>query len=274
MIIDRICSYLANPKEISVQSLSKIASLGAFNFARQFGAQEESERGLRLSSIGHCKRKQAYNLLGYEVNGKEIDPRAKMVFYQGDMAELAIVNLASLAGCRIESFGDGQRTVEINGVKGHPDGILKDYQGDYLLEVKSMSSYSFADFERGEIDEGYLYQINAYMHALGLKKAIVVALNKDAGIMSERSLTINKDIVIDILSTIEELKELSSLSKPVESILPARKFSPNEKGIYPWNCLYCAHWKTCHPEAQTVLIGKSNKLVDTKTYKAKEVKDV
>lgn len=262
MIIDKIQSYLNNPAEVKVDLLAEVGNLSMRSFERQFGTKEETERKLRLSSIGRCLRQQAYNILGFEVNGKEIDPRAKMVFFQGDMAEMAIVELAKLAGCNIKHSDLEQQEVTINGVTGHPDGVLETALENYLVEVKSMSSYSFADFESGEIDEGYLYQINAYLYALKLNKCIVIALNKDAGVMCERIIEANADIQKQILLNILALKLVTKEN------LPEAKYQPNEKGIYPWNCLYCGWWKTCHPTAETKLIGKSTKLVEPK----KEIK--
>jgi len=147
MIVDRICAYLNEPKQMRLDVLANVGELAQYSFARQFGNKEESERTLRLSSIGQCLRKQAYNVLGFPVNGKEIDPRAKMVFFQGDMAEMAIIQLALVAGCNIKSCGLNQKDVVIDGVVGHPDGILETDLENYLVEVKSMSSYSFADFD-------------------------------------------------------------------------------------------------------------------------------
>ena len=44
-----------------------------------------------------------------------------------------------------------------------------------LFECKSMSSYSFERFEKGEIDEGYIAQIQAYMFASGMPWCVIVA---------------------------------------------------------------------------------------------------
>ncbi len=181
-----------------------------------------------------------------------------MVFFQGDMAELAIIHLALLAGCNIVKCGENQAEVIIDGVKGHPDGILKTDLEDYLVEAKSMSSYAFAEFEAGGIDEGYLYQINAYMWALGLKKCIVIALNKDAGVLCERIIEANSEIQSQILVNIKLLKWIN------KETLPEPKYKVNDKGQYPWQCLYCAWWKTCRPTAELKLVGKSNKLVEIK----------
>lgn len=273
MITSKINSYLStNGKIIEQAILDEVAHLAQNAFIRQFGQQEEREGGLRLSAIGKCMRQQAYNLLGYEANGKTIDSRAKMVFFQGDLAEMAIVLLAKVAGCSIYNSGLDQVPVAIDGIVGHPDGAYADHTEDktiegYLLEVKSMSSYAFADFERGELDEGYIYQINAYMEATGLDKAIVVALNKDAGVLGQKIVHKDLNICADIKKRIATLKALEIYAldnEVIEDDLPLRPYEANEKGIYPWNCLYCAHHKTCRPHAEKVLVGKSYKLKELK----------
>ena len=127
-----------------------------------------------------------------------------------------------------------------------------------MLEVKSMTSYGFSDFEKGSIDDSYKYQINAYMSALGLDKCIVVALNKEAGVLGERVYEIDHNIVEYIK------RRIDILACVTEDTLPDRPYAPNETGFYPWQCLYCAYHNTCLPDAEKVLVGKAYKLKQKK----------
>ncbi len=261
MIINRINEYLAaEGQAIDEAILADVANLSRWSFAKQFGEREDRPGTLRLSAIGKCIRQQAYKILQFPENGKEIDPRARMVFAMGDLTELVVVALAKAAGCEIKSTGAAQLIVSIEGVEGHPDGILRDSGTDYLLEVKSMSSFSFKDFERGVIDEGYRYQCNAYMEALGLDKCVIIALNKDAGVLAEQ--VISKDIAIvdQIRNRIHTLKSITP------EALPPRPYQPDAKGFYPWQCLYCAYWVTCHPTAEKVLVSNRYKLKEMKEH--------
>ena len=255
MIVDRINSYLTKERvsvpEWIVRHVEKSAGAA---FARQFGEDQESKGGIRLSSIGRCLRQQAYKVLGVPADGKEIDSRSRMVFFQGDLIEVAIVQLARLSGCRIVACGSDQIVVDIEGVQGHPDGIIFEDRESFLFEAKSMSSYGFEEFEKGFLDEGYRYQCNAYMDALGLEKTIVVALNKDAGVLGEQIIPMEASIVADIHKRIETLKAVTA------ETLPERPYAPNEKRFYPWMCLYCSHHHVCLPNAEKVLVGKSYKL--------------
>lgn len=262
MIVDKINAYLNTAgKTIDEIILADVAVSARYSFMRQFGEVQERTNTLRLSSIGRCVRQQAYNVLGFEQNGKTIDARAKMVFFQGDIVELAIVQLAKAAGCDIMGIGMSQSRVEIDGIVGHPDGLLRDSGTNYLLEVKSMSSYGFKEFERGVIDDGYRFQVNAYMEALALEKVLMVAYNKDAGLIAEKIISKDPDIVKDIQNRIKIIKAAT------KDKLPKRPYAPNDKGFYPWNCLYCGFHGTCLPNAEKVLVGKAYKLKEKKEIK-------
>lgn len=257
MIVDKINSYLASTgKDVDEAILAEVCLLAKTAFAKQFGKREERlVKAPYFSSIGKCLRQQAYELLGFAANGKEIDARSKMVFFMGDLAEIAIVQVAKVAGCNITVGGQDQTSIEWEGLRGRPDGVL---DGTILVEAKSMSSFSFRDFERGVVDEGYRYQCNAGMEALNLDKCVIVALNKDAGVLAEQVISRDPAIVGDIR------RRLGILKAATKEVLPDRPFKPDEKtGFYPWNCLYCAHWKTCLPTAEKVLVKNAYKLKET-----------
>lgn len=258
MIVDRINEFLSSKNQTVDEAIvNDVALLCKVAFLKQFLRREDKAPTLRLSSIGKCTRQQAYTVLGYEQKGKKIDSRARMVFFMGDLAEIAIIQLARAAGCDIANFGQDQAVVEIDGVSGHPDGILK-AEKNYLVEAKSMSSFSFKEFERGVLDVGYLWQINAYMHALGLDQAIVVGLNKDAGVLHEMVISKDKAIVDEILTRISRLKNAT------KDNLPDRDYKSNEKGFFPWQCLYCAFHETCLPNAEKVVIKNAYRLKERK----------
>lgn len=253
MIVDKINAYLSGEgKALDEALLLETGKLAAWAFNRQFGVREErTNTKPYFSSIGKCIRQQAYSLLNFEASGKAIDARSKMVFFQGDMVELAIVQIAKIAGCLITQSGFEQTSVEWNGLRGRPDGI---FEGTHLLEVKSMSSYGFSNFERGVLDESYRYQCNAGMEALNLNSCIVIGLNKDAGVLHE--MVISKDVAI--MADIQ--KRLAVLKEATRENLPPRPYVPDAKGFYPWQCRYCAFYKTCLPTAELVLVKNAYKL--------------
>jgi len=260
MIVEKIDALLSGVAVHNEDILLEVAQNSERVFQRQFMSDRESRAGyLSLSGCGKCPRQLAYAFHGIEQEGKEIDTRAKITFWVGDLTEYTVVALARLAGCELEFTGENQKTIEmdINGVKvyGHPDGILTHNKEKYLFECKSMSSFGFKEFEEGNISSDYLAQMNAYMDCLGLDKAVMVALNKDAGVLSERVITKNQQIV-------NELKDnLAIVLKSTSDNLPKGRHEANDKGVYPWNCLYCAWWVKCKPEAKRVVMSGRFKLI-------------
>lgn len=260
MIVDKINAYLTTEgKPVDEVILKEVAELASQSFSDKFGKREEfQQKTPYFSSIGKCLRQQAYKLLGFEQNGKEIDSRSKMVFFQGDLAEIAIIMIAKQAGCEIKACGNAQETLEFDGMRGRADGILD----GHVVEVKSMSSFSFRDFERGIIDDSYRMQCHAAMMALNLDKAVIVGLNKDAGVLHEMIISKDPAIVKDMEERLDTLKKCS------KEDLPYRPYAPDEKSFYPWQCLYCAFWKTCLPNAQQVLVSGKYKLKEVKNATA------
>ena len=270
MIVDKINAYLTQKNTTLDEALrSEVEKLAGMAFHRQFMQDREDKPGtLRLSSCGKCPRQLAYGYHEYTKIGKEIDSRAKLVFWLGDLAELTVISLAKLAGCQLVGTGLNQLTIKIKigeaEIEGHPDGLVIDQEADEkikLLEVKSMNSFAFAEFERGNIEPSYQYQLNGYLHALGLETAVMVALNKDSGVLNERIITKDPKIV-------EKIKEnLTSVLQSTQENLPNRAFTPNDKNFLPWNCLYCGYWGQCYPKAKKVLVGKAYRLMVPKEEK-------
>lgn len=273
MIVEKIYKYLSGKeRRVDESILDEVARNARESFKRQFMEPESNDKGtIRLSSAGRCARQTAYSYHGYEKKGKELDTRAKVVFWMGDQVEMMIVNLARLSGCVIENTGQNQLSVNFplpgywKIAKGHPDGIVIHEGKKYLLEVKSMSSFSYAKFEQGEIDDGYLAQINAYMTALGdVNYCVFIGVNKDSGVAHEMILSIDNKIVEKITKNLLLVSTASGEDLPP----PPPELEANDKGFYPWNCLYCAYWMRCRVGAKRVLVGKSYKLI--KGDRAKE----
>lgn len=268
MIVDKIYTYLNQEnKTINEYLAQELGKLAEWSFKRQFMTDDEpaSPGKLRLSAAGKCPRALAYAYHGYERNGKQKDPRSCVVFFQGDMVEAMIVQLARLAGCTLLATGLNQITVSIpigdHVVQGHPDGCILHDQKMGLLEVKSMSSFSFERFEKGEIDEGYKAQVQTYLNALGFDWCCLVAFNKDSGVISERILHADEEVFA------KAKINLHSVILSSKDNLPEPMYTSDEKGVYPWQCLYCSHWGLCRTNAEKVLVGKSYKLKEKKTTK-------
>lgn len=262
MIADKINEYLSkNETTINEHLAYQIEKLAGFAFRRQFMTEGSDRSGIiSLSSAGKCPRQIAYSYLGFEKNGKELDGRGRITFFQGDLVELTLMTLARLAGCPIVATGLNQIKVSVKigdkEVDGHPDGFLISDDGARLVECKSMSSYAFERFENEEIDDAYYAQINMYLEAVNLDECIMIAMNKDNAIVKER-IVYRDPIIINKLK--EKLAALLIITKETMPSPPA-EFNADAKGYFPWNCLYCAYWGHCRVGAQRVLVGKSYKL--------------
>ena len=268
MICNKINAYLSSkdPKAIDPKIVYEIEKLSGVSFTRQFLTNDvETTAGkLRPSSAGRCPRQQAYAYHGFEKKGKEIDSRAKLIFWAGDLTEMTLLSLAKAAGCCVFATGFNQirLPVKFNGteITGHPDGLLLHEGEIYLIEVKSMSSYGFEKFERGEIDESYLAQVNLYLDALALDKCVFLAQNKDSGVINERILTRDPEIVAkakaNLMTVINSTKEKLPPPPP--------EYGPDTKGYYYWTCRFCAWFQVCRPNAELVLVKNSYILAEKK----------
>ncbi len=264
MIINKINEFLTKENkslEDGFKYLLKqeFAQLSGFSFDRQFLSDRKEGAGeLRFSSAGKCPRALAYDYHHFEKNGKELDSRGLRTFFIGDMTEMMIVLLAKASGCPIFGYGLQQPKLswEIQGkvIEGHPDGFIIDNQRILTLEVKSMNTQAFTRFEKGEIDDSYVYQMNANMKAAGTQACLYVAFNKDNSVLGEKIVARDEAII----KKIEE--NLLSVINSTTINLPDRPFEPNEQGFLPWNCLYCAHHVTCWPNAEKKLVGKAYRL--------------
>ena len=262
MIADKISEYLSESNSTVNDHLCyQIEKLAGLAFRRQFMTAPTSRSGaLSLSGAGKCPRQLAYGLHNFEPMGKEIDGRGRMTFFQGDLVELTLMTLARLAGCNIVGTGFNQICVklDVDGtlIEGHPDGFLIGSDMTRLVECKSMNSFAFERFENGDIDDSYYAQINTYLEATNLDECVMVAMNKDNGVVKE-NIVFRDPVLINTIKT-----KLSLVLKSSRETLPdaPADLDADAKGFYPWNCLYCAYWGHCRTGAQRVVVGKSYKL--------------
>ena len=264
MVVDKINAWLTSQEKSLEDGMQWIyqqeyAQLSGWAFRRQFLMQRKESNGdLRFSSSGKCVRALAYAFHQMETEGKEVDSRGMRTFFMGDMTEIMIVLLAKISGVPIFGYGLQQPRIKLTigdkEIFGHPDGFVVDEGEILLVEVKSMNDKGYDRFEKGTIDEGHIFQMNANMEAAGVNRAVYVAFNKNTSVLGER--VVHKDP--DIVSLLRN--NLYSVLCSTPDSLPERPFQPNEKGTLPWQCLYCAHHKTCWPAAQKVLVKNAYKL--------------
>lgn len=262
MVVNKILQYLTD-KQTTVSEeyqqllTSDFGELCSTCFRRQF-IKESFRDKLSVSGAGKCPRQQAYKHLGFEINGKEIDSRARMVFAYGDLIEALVINLAKLSGCVLTHTGKDQMNVTVNvgnyKFVGHPDGILVTDK-KRLIEIKSMTDFAFNDFVRGKLSPDYRVQFNLYLDGARLDECVYIAVNKQSGVMHE---VLYKKDSLEVIKGKTRL--LSALGASKDSLPDRPEELRPEGGFYRWDCLYCAYWKSCLPNAERVLVRNRYKL--------------
>lgn len=206
---------------------------------------EEEHRGIRLSSVGQCIRKQWYQAKGYE--GEKIQPATKIKFIFGDLIEALVLCLAKMAGHDVRGEQD---EVEINGVKGHRDAVID----GYTVDVKSASKYGFRKFAEGTVRDddafGYTEQLASYVEGasdIERDAAFNLAVAKELGTLALYRL--DKANMPDVRNRVDMVVTACNSSTPPERPYSAEADgkSGNEKlGIA---CSYCPFKHKCWEDA-------------------------
>jgi len=263
LIVDKIIAHLNKENRPIDEALLTSFTIASRELGEKllFTEKRDSKGKIYMSHSGRCSRQSSYAYLGYEVNGRVIDARSKFNFFMGDVVELGVMFLAKAAGCDVKDFGVNQKKVVFKihnqEITGRPDGVLN---GDTLVEVKSFNTYGFREFEKGKVSDDYMAQGQAYLLALGLEKGVFVGVCKDIGVLHEIPFELDTDIVwsnrVNYIQIIKSKEQIPH--RPDWAV-------PNDKGFYPWQCLYCSFYKTCLPHTKLHLVGNA--------YKLKVVKD-
>ena len=196
-------------------------------------------RNLRLSAIGKPARQ-----LWYGKNSKEkpqpLEPSTRVKFLYGHMLEDLLILLSRLAG---HTVTDLQKTVYVNGIKGHQDCVID----DVLVDIKSASASAFKKFEENTIHKddpfGYIAQISAYAEANNVDEAAFLAIDKSSG---KICLTpIHSLGMINAKERIDYLKGAMEQDTP-----PDRCYSDTPDGAsgnrkLAFGCFYCEHKRVC-----------------------------
>jgi hypothetical protein len=207
--------------------------------------KESSRPSLRLSNAGTpCDRKLWYSINKPEL-GERLSGSTRLKFLYGDILEQLILFLARSAG---HTVADEQREVEIQGVRGHIDAFID----GHLVDVKSASTYSFNKFQAhltAEDDSfGYLGQLSAYAHAVGVSEASFLVVDKTLGHLC---LDTHDFTTYDIVKEVERKKNVVNSPQ-----LPPRGYSDEADGQsgnrkLSTVCSYCSYKESCWPGLRT-----------------------
>ena len=150
------------------------------------GLSDQPRPHLGASIMGHhCER---WLWLSFRWAVTERFPgRIRRVFRRGHHEENWVVADLLAIGIDVRSTGDNQQFVQLGGhLGGSLDGIIErgvpEAPGKrHVLEIKTHSAKSFADLKKGvqESKPMHYVQMQAYMHATGIDRALYVAVCKD-----------------------------------------------------------------------------------------------
>lgn len=225
----------------------------AKTFGQQLGemlvrrlSDRREKPSVRLSNAGKPCGRQLWYTVNTPQLGEKLSAPTRIKFLLGDISELLVLFLAKLAG---HSVTDEQRTVTVNGVDGHIDGLI---DGE-LTDVKSASPYSFEKFKSGLKPEedafGYLTQVGSYNRGVGGKRFHFLALHK---VLGHLHLDTHEDNGEDYDKIIAEAVSCVALPAPpprAYTDVPDGKSGNYKLGV---GCSYCAFRETCWPGLRTV----------------------
>lgn len=285
---DRITAYLQSEgKAINEVLLSEVGIRCIVAFQRQLMEDRENTEGrLRLSSAGHCQRKQWYQFHGY--TGEPLSARTINTFLFGDLCEVALSVVARLAGWQLSGKPNGEDSVKIRhndrDVVGHLDDLLYNPDDDKyrVVECKSMSEIGYRMFEENGLtdDWGYMTQASLYCEAMGVDEYILAGICKNTGHFCDR-LYRKDNALID--------KAHARWHAAIGVNIPDREWSPVEETRYNrstkqydstgrcklgMQCSYCSFRDECWKDAGLIQEFKGDRPVWVVPSNAKELEPV
>lgn len=220
--------------------------------------EQSRERGyLGMSSLGKkCSRALWYGF-HFATAAKPLPRRVKRIFDRGHLEEKRIIDeLVEVGGMEVflrnpdgttsPMTGDiGEKQEEIVGfaghARGHPDGrvlgVIEAPKTEHLLEMKTAKESKFKEIVKHKVKKAnpvYYSQMQRYMHALGLKRALLIVTNKNT---EERHYERVEYVKEDAVAL--EQREASIIM----SDLPPKKISENKNFM---ECKWCASKAVCH----------------------------
>jgi CRISPR/Cas system-associated exonuclease Cas4 (RecB family) len=182
-----------------------------------------------ITDAGKCPR--AVFLKFKNAPKEPIDARLMRIFEHGELIHRNIFNILYRLkiGCTTEI-----RIPEQEIVSGRADAILCMNNENYVLDIKSINSMLFRKLENPK--EENVFQIQLYMHFFGIKKAILLYVDKDQQNLKEFFVDYDEALCKDLMDKFYNLKE-----KIEQDVVPERLQD------YPknWQCMYCQYKDIC-----------------------------
>lgn len=197
--------------------------------------REKKEKGKErtqfyISEAGKCPRSIFFKFK--QAPAREIEAERLRLFEYGNYVHQLILRpLFSLRLVRATEIDISPQEI----ITGRADAIISLEGEPYVLDIKSISGrMNLEKMKEPKLED--CYQIQLYLHYFGIKKGILLYLNKDTQEIKEFPITYNNELVKKLLDNFEKLK-----SKIESNIIPPRLISFPDS----WQCRYCEFREIC-----------------------------
>jgi hypothetical protein len=246
-LVDDIYSTVSNPSTFNPENIESFAQ----SLAARLSFRLTEERGagtLRASNVGKPCDRQLWYDVHCHTEREPLPPAARLKFLFGDVLEELLLFLAKESGHRVEHE---QAEIEVNGVKGHIDGIID----GRLVDCKSASTYSFEKFKAhglaGDDAFGYLDQLGTYLTGVQDNPEVT---DKDVGSFLVIDKTLGNVCLDtyakpdkDYAQVVAQKRKMLDWPEPPERpfrVVPFQKSGNKKLGV---TCSYCPFKFKCWP---------------------------
>lgn len=119
-------------------------------------------------------------------------------------------------------------------ISGRTDAIVCLGGENYILDIKTINGFQFKKLQGAKPE--HQFQVQLYMHFFNIKKAILLYIDKDKQELKEFIVDYDGQLVKDLLSGLDKLKEQIS-----QDIVPGVLIDYPEN----WQCAYCQYRAIC-----------------------------
>jgi len=189
--------------------------------------KEVREGYITASEIGNCPLSIALRLKGIE---PEVEEVKLLTFEIGNAVHTQVQKLLEdvLEDIEKEFYDEELR------LSGKIDGRI----GDRIIEFKSISPSAI---KKGNLPyQHHKEQATIYMHLTGLRKALIVYIDKNYGNILEYEIEFDNQLFERLKKKMEYIRQLAEKDKKELSEL-----SKEELGIQDWQCNYCLQKSNC-----------------------------
>lgn len=191
-----------------------------------------------VSESNKCARALFFEYKGYP--REEIGKSTFRKFVVGNLIHRNIMReLLSLSSDDLHVISSEINIPPNDLITGRADVIVSLNNELHVVDIKSINDYAFKLLKDGsrEPDEGYVKQLNLYMHFFGIKKGFLLFDNKNTQELLEVPVPYNEALALECIERFKRIKEMID-----KNIMPKKpQFSEDDK----WKCDYCAYKNEC-----------------------------